>query len=180
MKFSYQPKNSTHRFLRIASVLLALFVIAVLIFNRQIRSGFSTLSYKLQSSKCSTFNSTETIFSEHHEYQNWSKAADHLWDQVIPSNGGFFIDESIPETSLYGLAMFHQLHCVQMIRNDFQELYARLDGRSDGDSNVLYHLDESHLLHCLDYLRQVSTPFPPARCGPRFRRAIELFANCSI
>lgn len=158
MEFSYQPKNSTHRFLRVGFGVLALFIIAVLIFNQQIRSSFSALSNKLQSSQCSAYNSTETIFSEHHEYQNWSQAADPLWDQLIPANGGFIVDESKSESSIYGLAMFHQLHCVQMIRNDFQELYARLDGRSDGHSNVLHHLDELHLLHCLDYLRQVSAP----------------------
>lgn len=163
MELFYQPKNSTHHFLRIGSGVLALFLVAVLIFNQQIRSGFPELSKGLQSSKCFTFNSTETIFSEHYEYQNWSQAADPLWEQLIPANGGFIVDESNPENSVYGLAMFHQLHCVQMIRNAFQELYARLDGRSDGGGNVLHDLDEGHLLHCLDYFRQVSTPFLTAR-----------------
>ena len=42
-----------------------------------------------------------------------------------------------------------------MFRNDFQELYARIDGRSDGKDNVVFQIDEAHLLHCLDYMRQV-------------------------
>lgn len=164
-----ESRNSTHRFLRIGFSVFALLLILVVIFNRQIQSKFSTLLEKLQTSTCPSLNTTVTLFSEHYEYQNWSQSADPLWQELIPKNGGFIVDSGNPQAPIYGLAMFHQLHCVQMIRNDFQELYARLDGRSDGRNNVLHDIDEAHLLHCLDYLRQVSMILP----------VVGLYGRCS-
>lgn len=70
-------------------------------------------------------------------------------------NGGLIVDSKVNNGEPYGLAMFHQLHCITMVRKSFQELYARIDGKSDGKNNVLFEIDEGHLLHCLDYMRQV-------------------------
>ena len=45
----------------------------------------------------------------------------------------------------YGVSMYHQLHCMEMIR-------AALGGDSSRHSG---HGDEPHLKHCLDYITQV-------------------------
>lgn len=41
--------------------------------------------------------------------------------------------------------MFHQLHYIQVFQSDFQELYARVEGRTDGKKNVLHQIDEKHI-----------------------------------
>lgn len=160
MAFSLQPKNFTFLLLQIF-VLFALFLIIPLAFFRQqVSSSLLAISQKLSASPpvCngSNLNTTQTVFHESYQFQTWDDTADHLWHDLIPENGGFIVDESNIESPLYGIAMFHQLHCIQMFRSNFQELFARIDGRSDGKENVLHHLDEEHTLHCLDYLRQVS------------------------
>ena len=56
--------------------------------------------------------------------------------------------------------MFHQLHCLQIIRNHMQELYSKLDARNGmGRKRGVvhgHHLDLGHTLHCMDYFRQVT------------------------
>jgi hypothetical protein len=151
----YRPKNTTHMVLRLFLLVTVIASGLLIIFRAQVNDAIQQLSHSLLSTSCPETNKMATIFEEHYEYQTWDPSADHLWDALITPNGGFIIDENNGETQLYGIAMFHQLHCVQMIRNDFQELYARLDGRSDGINNVLHMIDGPHLLHCLDYLRQV-------------------------
>lgn len=63
----------------------------------------------------------------------------------------------------------HQLHCLQMFRNDMRELMARIDGRSDGKDHTLYEFDSVHTLHCLDYLRQVRVMY---RFTPDLNRSL--------
>jgi len=53
-------------------------------------------------------------------------------------------------TELYGIAMFHQLHCLSRIRETYHEL------RQTNVPKVHHHglLQDDHLEHCFDYLRQ--------------------------
>ncbi|KAL3422013.1 hypothetical protein PVAG01_06169 [Phlyctema vagabunda] len=145
--------NNKQLFLRSFLVLGSICTFFIVIFNQQIASSLATFRESLSS--CPARNNTPTIFQEEKSYQTFDSSADNLWRDLVTPNGGFFFDETRTDSKVYGIAMFHQLHCVQMFRQDFQELYARLDGRSDGKLNVLHHIDEKHLLHCLDYLRQV-------------------------
>lgn len=89
-------------------------------------------------------NTTQTVFLENHPYQTWNSTADHLCADLIFPNGRFITDESNTETSLYSIAMFHQLHCIKVFRSDFRELYARVEGRTDGKKNMLHQIDDEH------------------------------------
>jgi hypothetical protein len=110
---------------------------------------------------------TTSIFHEHSEYQTLDGVANDAWDALLPVNGGF-ISTSVYNDSTtnglihdhryrYGIAMFHQLHCLQLIRGHLQQLNVDL-GRLPVEqlsTRHIHHLSEGHALHCLDYLRQV-------------------------
>ncbi|KAK1245989.1 hypothetical protein MKX07_005058 [Trichoderma sp. CBMAI-0711] len=66
----------------------------------------------------------------------------------------------------YGLSMFHQLHCLGMIRGAMQAAlgikgsHSVLRSRHTDESVDMHpsdddHGDPAHWLHCFDYLRQV-------------------------
>lgn len=110
------------------------------------------------------------VFSEHENYQNLSHVYDSLWKQLLAPNGGFLIRTDGNQQHRYGISMYHQLHCLQMIRTAIQDLQGvePVSGsKHDSNSHMQHHKDQGpatnahpgpdHYLHCLDYLRQVST-----------------------
>jgi len=103
-----------------------------------------------------------TKFEIHPEYMNMASEYDYLWEALLPPSGGL-VDTGKAEMRVYGLTMFHQLHCLQMIRNAFQDLQPgsirrqqtyRHHATHQNDEEA--HPPERHWTHCLDYLRQVS------------------------
>ncbi|KAK4498486.1 hypothetical protein PRZ48_011144 [Zasmidium cellare] len=95
-----------------------------------------------------------------------SSMGDHNpWDELIPKGKGFVRvpkdkTQGLGETHLlhngdgeYCLSVFHQLHCVAMLRNALNSM--RSEGKimthdaGDDDQDPLVHVD-----HCIDYLRQ--------------------------
>ncbi|ETS84405.1 hypothetical protein PFICI_02430 [Pestalotiopsis fici W106-1] len=117
----------------------------------------------------------EMIFSEHENYMNLSHEHDMLWMDLLTPNGGFVKrpDRHGVERK-NGISMFHQLHCLGMMREAVQSLTERLAaaeaGMSSsssshssrraamGGSHGLHdpEAEPDHWLHCFDYLRQVS------------------------
>lgn len=101
-------------------------------------------------------------FYEHDDYKDLSPENDHLWEDLLTGNGGFLVQEDPDEGQLrrYGIGMFHQLHCLQMIRGSLQA--AEMPGGSGANHAHGQHAHsgdasgKAHVLHCLDYLRQVS------------------------
>ncbi|KAI1337278.1 hypothetical protein F5Y15DRAFT_418043 [Xylariaceae sp. FL0016] len=100
----------------------------------------------------------EVEFSEHDDYKSLSPEYDYLWEDLLTPNGGFLIQEDPEERQLrkYGIGMFHQLHCLQMIRGSLQVAqvpgavnHAHGQHAHSGDASA-----DAHVLHCLDYLRQ--------------------------
>lgn len=56
----------------------------------------------------------------------------------------------------YGVSMYHQLHCLKMLRD-------RIEGKDSNHSHekreaIDDQLTPDHLIHCLDYLSQVLLP----------------------
>lgn len=109
-------------------------------------------------------------FSEHDDYQDLSHAHDYLWQDLLTENGGFLIkldEEGVAHR--HGIGMFHQLHCLQMIRRALQNRapaegngrnrHMRHGFREDEDDG---HDPELHMLHCFDYLRQVWNSHTPS------------------
>lgn len=104
---------------------------------------------------CSHTLTTETDFTAHKEFQDMSPASDKYWADLLPRNGGFLAPENTGKRAP-GIAMFHQLHCLQMIRSSMQSLL----GKNNTEARGMHHHDahdaiDEHVLHCFDYIRQV-------------------------
>ena len=100
---------------------------------------------------------TETmIFEEHDQYMSLAPKNDIYWDDLLTPNGGFVKRPDANGVVMkHGMSMFHQLHCLQMIRAEIQRLmHLQRENRNHHIDHILD--DEAHWTHCLDYIRQVS------------------------
>ncbi|KAF1992170.1 hypothetical protein K402DRAFT_128 [Aulographum hederae CBS 113979] len=62
-------------------------------------------------------------FEQHLEFYDLTTAGDGNWSTILPNNGGFVVQKQRGGSySMAGITMFHQLHCLQMIRGGIQEL----------------------------------------------------------
>ncbi|KAI1370369.1 hypothetical protein F4677DRAFT_465506 [Hypoxylon crocopeplum] len=86
---------------------------------------------------------------------NTSEKAD-WWDSLLPPNGGFLIvEEKDHEIGKYGVSMFHQLHCLSMIRSMVLGGEMHMDHIQDESHGVKESAkDRDHYLHCFDYIVQ--------------------------
>jgi hypothetical protein len=149
----YHPRNKTHLFLRGLFIFGFISTVVILISNRPLRSEVK--SFRTSLSPCPVLDTVTTDFQEDKRIQTFNSTADKLWQDTVTPNGGFVIDESRTESQVYGIAMFHQLHCLAMVRSGFQQLFARIERRGNGHTQMPHGFDEAHILHCLDYFRQV-------------------------
>ncbi|KAG8531256.1 uncharacterized protein KY384_004614 [Bacidia gigantensis] len=83
-----------------------------------------------------------------------SPETNKAWDDLFPPMVGFVQHPTIAP-NLSGLAVFHELHCLDILRKGF---YAALSGTlTSSIEEATDHnrrLDDHHLRHCFDYLRQ--------------------------
>ena len=104
------------------------------------------------------------LFANHREYQTLETEDDALWDDLLTPNGGFIWQtEADGKRHVSGISMFHQLHCLQMLRAKLFQFREQALGAPDpaepdhnGSKHSHHPIDDKHWLHCLDYLRQVS------------------------
>lgn len=76
---------------------------------------------------------------------------DTSWQALLTPGGGFLsVRESNGKVNEYGVSMFHQLHCLTMVR---EMLLGQPMSREHETSD--WSEDSMHWLHCLDYLAQV-------------------------
>ncbi|PQE23634.1 Tat pathway signal sequence protein [Rutstroemia sp. NJR-2017a BVV2] len=64
---------------------------------------------------------------------------------MFPRGRGFIENPAVSPKPM-GVAVFHQLHCLDAIRRSY---YAAIDG-----VELNHHLAPGHVRHCIDYLRQ--------------------------
>ncbi|KAI1214209.1 uncharacterized protein F4807DRAFT_407083 [Annulohypoxylon truncatum] len=78
------------------------------------------------------------------------------WEDLLTPNGGFLmVKEQDGETNQIGVSMFHQLHCLSMIRTmilmgDIHMDHVHVESRDMNQSAK----DRGHFLHCFDYIVQ--------------------------
>ncbi|KAJ7100377.1 hypothetical protein C8R44DRAFT_716480 [Mycena epipterygia] len=87
-------------------------------------------------------SSHEDVVLTAHEtrwYPIHGEDAQEMW--ATTSSKGFGYVRLGPEHRAFAVAMFHQLHCVRLLR-------AALDGRYDA-------MSRGHMHHCLNYIRQM-------------------------
>ena len=103
------------------------------------------------------------------EYRNLSHEYDDLWDDLVSPNGGFILtlgegdddDGNSKTVHKNGISMFHQLHCLTLLRGAIQRMVDQnhtMSGQQQhggGNQHSSEHWSQDHYLHCFDYLRQV-------------------------
>jgi hypothetical protein len=112
--------------------------------------------------QCVVANSNEARFpvefADNMSFATISPSSDKLWEDLVPPNLGLVMKmgekgERVP----YGIAMFHQLHCLQEIRTALQN--AVNPNRQTEKKHASENHSEAlpwHVLHCFDYMRHVS------------------------
>ncbi|KAF2750982.1 hypothetical protein M011DRAFT_396168, partial [Sporormia fimetaria CBS 119925] len=71
------------------------------------------------------------------------------WNDIFPNGAGFVQHPTLaPNTS--GIAIFHQLHCLNQIRIGYYNTNRTLSDEIDPD----FPDQPAHTRHCFDYLRQ--------------------------
>ncbi|KAI0100070.1 hypothetical protein GGR51DRAFT_378557 [Nemania sp. FL0031] len=86
--------------------------------------------------------------------QGSSPESDSLWDSLFPEKLGFVKHpELAPDVA--GIAVFHELHCLNMLRIAF---FASTDGTlqeiASQDHDANHRASLHHIRHCFEYLRQ--------------------------
>lgn len=95
--------------------------------------------------------------SLHHEIEDSDQ---RTWeDLLLPSKAGsIFLEDEKSKVGPYGVSMFHQLHCLAMIRKAFLNAFAQENGEGAvADASMGKTPNPlGHLGHCFHYLAQVS------------------------
>ncbi|OAQ60771.1 hypothetical protein VFPPC_06865 [Pochonia chlamydosporia 170] len=102
-------------------------------------------------------------FSKNDDFQNISHSHDQNWENLLTENNGFFFEKNrkTGQMEAFGISMFHQLHCLTILRTGLQKQtlaneLAHQTTEAHESRNDRYSAAElPHLLHCMDYLRQV-------------------------
>ncbi|KAI0098117.1 hypothetical protein F4776DRAFT_532174 [Hypoxylon sp. NC0597] len=78
------------------------------------------------------------------------------WDSLLTPNGGFLmVEEQSHEINQYGVSMFHQLHCLSMIRSVLLSSEMHMDHvQAESRDTAESAKDHGHFLHCFDYIVQ--------------------------
>ncbi|KAL9052843.1 MAG: hypothetical protein Q9162_005142 [Coniocarpon cinnabarinum] len=82
-----------------------------------------------------------------------SDASDQVWQDMFPEQGGFFRHPNLaPKRS--ALSVFHQLHCLNGIRQGYWALYDKATaGARVTEDDLPMMSSPSHIRHCIDLLR---------------------------
>ncbi|KAI1763302.1 hypothetical protein GGR53DRAFT_372013 [Hypoxylon sp. FL1150] len=136
------------------------------------------------------------------EYEfNYAEAPSDLtnqrWESLFPLNGGFFEHPSVgPEPVAF--SVFHQLHCLDGIRNAYwnalnsshseegaQHPAAHSHPVDHSHSHSDEHSSDTHVRHCLEYLRQsimcaADTTIEPTERVPEGNAAVRGFGTVHI
>ena len=98
-------------------------------------------------------------FAFNQTFTEGGPAADEAWESLFPSQGGFFRHPTISRKRA-NFAVFHQLHCLDKIREAYWVLYDGRVAARDGTpaavfdpDNLPFHSTPPHIGHCVDLIR---------------------------
>jgi hypothetical protein len=99
------------------------------------------------------FNSPQNSHSEFGEQYSLLEEA-HMADK-----GGFLrLREPSGRVGYYGVSMYHQLHCLKMLRDAIEGKHSE-HGHKQREV-IDDQVAPDHLIHCLDYMSQVTYDIP--------------------
>ena len=98
-------------------------------------------------------------FAFNQTFAEGGPVADEAWESLFPSQGGFFRHPTISRERA-NFAVFHQLHCLDKIREAYWVLYDGRVAARDGapaavfdPDNLPFHSTPPHISHCVDLVR---------------------------
>ena len=90
-------------------------------------------------------------------YQIYTEDAAREWSSIFPQGGGFL--RLGPHDRLFGIALFHQMHCLRILRRSLES----------GDYSRLHPVKQGHIHHCFTYLRQWTLCSADVTLEPAYR-----------
>ncbi|CAI6332295.1 unnamed protein product [Periconia digitata] len=104
-----------------------------------------------------TFQLDESIHTFHYNRSFSyppSNRTNRAWRDIFPAEGGFFVHPIVaPTRSTF--SVFHQLHCLNAIRGGYWASHrAAIRGEKLVDAALPVDIQESHIRHCTDLIRQ--------------------------
>ncbi|TGO32567.1 hypothetical protein BHYA_0306g00100 [Botrytis hyacinthi] len=151
---------------RIATVLLVVSVSMILIFQSELTAALQAIRH----GTCSRVESPHDpyfhprTFPDVTPLEDLGIEGDQAWDKLTTRKGGFiWLQYNETFDIPWGISMFHGLHCLQMLRGEFQsqmglsngehhhhkrEIATKSDGHGDGADIV-------HIGHCLAYIAEM-------------------------
>ncbi|KAI1427096.1 hypothetical protein F5Y12DRAFT_792817 [Xylaria sp. FL1777] len=143
------PQTQQKRYLSIRSLASLSFIAAVLAICLSVSFFFLGKHIERQSIESDWFSPPGRIDHTFHYRRQFGmrpgNVSQKYWDMVFPRGRGF-IQHPIISPTPHGLAVYHQLHCLDAIRHGY---WAARDGK-DPEPKA----EPGHIRHCIDYLRQ--------------------------
>ncbi|KIM96897.1 hypothetical protein OIDMADRAFT_131237 [Oidiodendron maius Zn] len=85
--------------------------------------------------------------------RNGASNKTEFWDSLLTPNGGFLmVDLQDHKNHSIGVSMFHQLHCLSMIRAVI--VTGEMRRHPVESRNMKEMQDHEHFMHCFDYIVQ--------------------------
>ncbi|XMA08228.1 hypothetical protein WAI453_001019 [Rhynchosporium graminicola] len=163
-EMSYQPAESS----RISRVRM-LYLGSAIIFLILLGTSALTLLPKWRpmrngrwdpQSMLPTIPTVSLAFHMTKKYGTYDEEGNRAWDELVPVKHGLFAladpyrydlqpgheDKNDENVAWFGVAVFHQLHCLRALRDTVRQLKTGQPARDWGGPD--------HLEHCLDYIRQ--------------------------
>ncbi|KAK0374299.1 hypothetical protein CLIM01_08361 [Colletotrichum limetticola] len=157
--------------LHLTCVLLLVFVAGVsnclppILMTRPVYFGAEPLRSEIR------LKTSTRVFQQDYAYaMPPSPEVDAAWSSLLPQNGGFFTHPTLAPTESC-VAVFHQIHCLDMLRKALYEVrnntmehrgHEKMDTDSSNEKIYASEAEElnashdmDHLGHCFDLLRQV-------------------------
>lgn len=171
-------------------ITVAAFVTLLALFSISSSDSLSVPQISFSSHGLGNFRNNPRTFKRREEFFDLSPAGDKNWSEILPPDGGFVVQKIGDRRRMAGVTMFHQLHCLQMIRHAIQDLrkenqnirrhldhddegfqvedgehvpsdaHAAHDEADMGRPGAQGGHDSMHWVHCLDYLMQVRRSAP--------------------
>ncbi|KAF2710266.1 hypothetical protein K504DRAFT_501538 [Pleomassaria siparia CBS 279.74] len=121
-----------------------------------LRSGHLTITAQPQCSEPKNVYSNR-VFKEVSDFRSYKSMdaaiEDNSWSNFLPSNGGVLkVEHADGKIGGYGVSMFHQLHCLSMLRDML--LRKPMSHAHETDETDDWSEDNLHWLHCFDYIAQ--------------------------
>jgi hypothetical protein len=105
-------------------------------------------------SSCRKRDTYDEVFASDQAWEDWSADVTQQWRGLLPLYQ-LARSKDFNSNEPYGIAMFHQIHCIVDIRQHYSNLL-NVEGTTDEDREFSESAaQKAHMAHCFNWLRQV-------------------------